>query len=138
VLAIVRAGPFETRMTTAIDNTRTVNEHLTSALPVLRRGADAADGSVVGWLVPTMVRPRTAVDLDVPLTALGGLSADVLDARTPWLAEGQRVFFDRDAPAPDALDRLEAGLPIAVGQLELEPLAADPAAGYWVYEVTRR
>ena len=138
-LSLLRIGPFDPRMAAGITDTREVNQHLAQAKPTLRLPeGDARNLARVQWLVPTSVRPRTAVDLGVPLTSLGGLSVDLLEPDGGPLAAGQRIFFDRRAAGPDELDVLESGVDIAVGDLALRPLVAEPSAGFWVYGVEPR
>ncbi|MFL5726628.1 MAG: hypothetical protein ACJ77F_09845 [Chloroflexota bacterium] len=134
-LAILGAGPFDTGTVQAIADARAVSGDLVKALPALRPEGDAAPAPGVRWFVPGSVRPRTAVDLGVPLTSLRRLPADLLEPGAASLTSGQRIFFDRRAALPPGVARLGDGAPIAVGPLDLEPILSDPANGYWVYEV---
>jgi hypothetical protein len=131
-----RAGPFDPRLDSDIAGARDINAALARALPVLREGIGRTP-EPIGWLVPSPVRPRAAVDLGIPLTAIGGLARDTLDPAAGRLAPGQLVFFERHLAASPGLERLALGAAFPVGPLVVEPRLADSDRGIYVYEVTR-
>jgi hypothetical protein len=137
---LARFGPFEPGTVAVITDLRTLNENVARVEPILRqRMPHGASGRAIDWIVPTAVRPRVAVDLDVPLTVVSGLSLAWLDASSGLLEDGQVIVHDRrgDLPAGQ-FGVLETGLDAIVGNHALRPLLADPSGGVWVFEVTAR
>jgi hypothetical protein len=137
-LVAVRAGPFDPELARVVGDVRTLNENAARVAPILGRSAPSpatADEPV--WLVPSAVRPRIAVDLDVPLTAVGGLSLRWLDPARADYAVGQFVYHDRQGDLPrGGYVVLETDGVVRIGEATLEPRLADALAGAWVFEVT--
>jgi hypothetical protein len=134
IVVVAGAGPFDPASTRGIADLRAVNASAARVTPLLRGGQ--RPGSGVEWIVPTSVRPRVAVDLGVPLTAVGGLSSNWLDPSAGLLEPGQLVFFERHAAGNvGALAVLDRGQEVRVGPLRLQPILADGDAGVFVYEV---
>jgi hypothetical protein len=94
---------------------------------------DAADPSV---LVPLLLRPQLAIDLDLPLTAIARLNPADVPPNGHRLRPGQIVFHDRRGDGPDpAFASLEVDVPTVVGDVRLVPIASDPMRGWWVIRV---
>ena len=93
-------------------------------------GAPLADPAAVRLFVPSLLRPRIAVETGRPLTALGDTYATYLS--TPaWsgLHAGQRLYHDRAADRPAALDRALEADPARLGAAVARPELVDDAAG---------
>jgi hypothetical protein len=133
-----RGGPLDADLHRVVDDVRTVHEHTATVTPTLIETVDVRPmGTTLGWLVPTAVRPRVAVDLDVPLTDVGGLSPAVLDPNAFTFVVGQRVFHDLRGDLPrGAYAVLESATEVRIGTAILSPLLVDAEAGFWVHEVT--
>jgi hypothetical protein len=96
-------------------------------------GTDA--GPVV--LVPALLRPQVAVDLQLPVSAVGGLGAAALDPATVGLPAERIVYHDRRGDPPDpVLAVLESAVPTTVGSWQVIPIASDARLGWWVVRVT--
>jgi hypothetical protein len=141
-------GPLDGRTRTVIRRERVLTEHADAALATLDHWLDATPGSrsssgdvslgarpATGHpslLVPALMQPRMALDLDVPLSNIAGLTPD---HATPGglLQPGQIIFHDRrgDAPA-DGYLALELDRPSDLGELTLEPLVSRSADRWWV------
>jgi hypothetical protein len=133
--AVTGSGPFDTDMAAVIRDLRTLNENAARVITTLRPTATGAlPNGEPGWVVPTAVRPRFAVDLGVPLNAVAGFSSAWLDPVTTPLAAGQIVYHDTrgDLPRGDYGD-LETGDAIDIGAVTLEPLLLDPVRGLWLF-----
>jgi len=95
-----------------------------------------AAGPVV--LVPALLRPQVAVDLELPVTAVGGLSVAALDPAGVGLPPEQIVYHDRRGdPADPAFAALETSVPTSVGPIQIVPIASDPRLGWWVVRIER-
>jgi hypothetical protein len=115
-----------------------------SALAVIPGARDVAippGAPVAGQvlLVPVLLRPRIAVDLDVPLTRIGGTNGSAITTTGAYPAPGQLVYLDRlgNSPAAD-FEVLQVSGPTDVGSIHLDPLLADPALGIWLISVRAR
>jgi hypothetical protein len=135
--ALARIGPFDPVINGTIADLRTLNENAARVESVVRsRVAEGSRTGPIGWIVPTAVRPRMAVDLGVPLTEIAGLSLAWIDPSSTLLEDGQIVFHDRHGDLPrGSYGVLETGGVVSVGVLTLRPLLIDPSTGAWVYEV---
>lgn len=93
-------------------------------------GAPAADPGRVALFVPSLLRPRIAVETGVPLTALGDTLA-TFRAVPPWagLHAGQSIYHDRAADRPDALDRALEADPARLGVAVARATLVDQPAG---------
>ena len=107
------------------------------AVALLRpRLATTIDPPNPAIIVPTPVRPRIAIDLGLPLTAVGGTNAKILDPSARPLDPGVMIVHDRRAEAvPAALRALEVGSISVVDGRTIEPLLADPERGLWIVAV---
>ena len=135
-LAALRSGPFDPGLSRVVGDTRILNENAAQVLPVLGAASpDPVDGTV-RWLVPTAVRPRTAVDLGVPLSELGGLSPGLLEPADTSLVPGQVVYHDLRGDIPrGGYERIETADEVVIGPVVLRPVLVDADRGVWVYRV---
>ena len=113
------------------------------AVPVVRpllAGHDLVPGAAAPpdsgpWLyVPTLLRPRLAVDLDLPLWAVAGTNPSILEPSASPRA-GAVIVHSRafDAPA-GAYAALETGHAVTVGGLQADTVALDGSDG-WILVV---
>lgn len=87
-------------------------------------------------LVPSSVGPRLVVDLGIRLTAIGWTDRLIVDPAVGIPRAGQVVYHDRQAEhRPDALAAFQITASTKRGDLTLEPLAVDPARGFWIVAV---
>jgi hypothetical protein len=93
-------------------------------------GAPLADPAGARVFVPSLLRPRIAVEAGAPLTALGDTYAAFV-APVPWtgLHAGQRIYHDRAADRPDALDEALEADPLILGQAQASVELIDDARG---------
>jgi len=136
-VALTGSGPFDPGVNRTIADFRILSENTAHVESVLRsRTAGGSTAGPIGWIVPTAVRPRMAVDLGVPLTAIAGLSPAWADASNALLEAGQIVFHDRQGDRPRGrYGVLETGGEVSIGALTLRPLLIDETRGIWLYEV---
>jgi hypothetical protein len=145
-------APFDGRTRATIRDERLLAEDADAVEPLLRARLDAVPGSrtipagasvvegstlaQASVLVPVLQRPRLALDLDVPLTNIAGLTPAVASAAGTELRRGQLIFHDRlgDRP-PSAYASFEVTTPTAVGSVRLDPIAFDARRGWWVLVV---
>jgi len=142
ILAVVASWPIPSlnpRFRDSVDAQRTLAEHLDRTLGILDCGGiAAADRSTVILLGPTLARPRLAVDLDLPLTAVAGLAPAVLDSGPGFLPVGRYVVHDRLADRPaEPFEVLELDHTTTIGAVTLVPLLADAEAKLWVLRIDR-
>ena len=105
-------------------------------IPEARPGAEAQSPTSPALLVPLLLRPQLAIDLDLPLTAIDGLAANEVPPNGSGLRPGQIAFHDRRGDGPDpAFDILETDVPVVVGDIRLVPVSSDPIRGWWVARV---
>ena len=130
-------GPMDAALRNEIRNGVDTAIDADRAVAVLRPLLAAATGSPnPAVIVPTPVRPRIAIDLGLPLTAVGGTSAKMLDPSAIPLAPGVIIVHDRRAEAvPSALRALEVGSITVVDGRTIEPLLAAPERGLWIVVV---
>lgn len=130
-------GPLDAALRSEIRNGVETAVDADRAVAVLRSFLGAATGSAnPAVIVPTPVRPRIAIDLGLPLTAVGGTSAKMLDPSATPLAPGVIIVHDRRAEAvPSALRALEVGPITVVDGRTIEPLLAAPERGLWIVVV---
>jgi hypothetical protein len=136
-VAMGRLGPFDPGINGTISDLRTLNENAARVELVIRSvSTEPSDAAAIGWVVPTAVRPRMAVDIGVPLTEIAGLSLAWLDPSSALLRGGQVVFHDRQGDLPRGrYGALEVAGEISLGEFTLRPLLVDELTGAWVYEV---
>jgi len=80
--------------------------------------------------VPSLLRPRIAIDTGAPLTALGDTYAAFV-ARPPWpgLHADQRIYHDRAADRPTSLDDVLEAAPVLLGGAEASVELVDDERG---------
>jgi hypothetical protein len=148
VLAIIVGWPvasLDTQVRSAIRNQARLAEHFATVLPSIRAQlhflpyvAAANTEPPVRLYVPVAIRPRAVVDTGLLLTQVGDTPAANIDRASWLLGSGQLVFHDRLGDlAPDAFQSLKIAMPTSEGSFVMRPLAADPAAGYWLVLVLR-
>jgi hypothetical protein len=137
-----------------IDTNAAIYANEASVLPTLRTAiaADAAgaafgpasrdprnrDRSGAAAVVPVLLIPRLAVDLQLPVTQLAdsGLPLVTSSGATPHA--GQIVVHEDHLDKPTAdYAFLEVGTITSLGAITLDPLLADAGAGIWVLRVGR-
>jgi hypothetical protein len=143
---------FNASFRSSVRAQRTLAEHLDRTLPILRcrvaplaarppatSGVGTAqDLSELVILVPSLSRPRLAVDLDLPVNAVGGTPAAWLGVGPGFLPYGRYVIHDRLGDRPTELfGVLEVDQPTTVGSVKLVPILADREAGLWVLRIDR-
>jgi hypothetical protein len=139
-LAATTSGPFDARMAGVIRDLRTLNENTARVVRTIGPETVATTAGVgVAWVVPTAVRPRFAIDLDVSLQSVAGLSTAWLDPSTSSpLNKGQVVYHDTQGDVPrGAYAALETGSAVVIGAATLQPILLDPSRGLWLYAVDR-
>jgi hypothetical protein len=151
-IALVRPfAPLDRALAQKIDGNLAMFIHLGTTEPALDGALAATPGARaitppagspadgVALLVPVLLRPRMAVDLDVPLTRIAGTNGPAITTSGAYPAPAQLVYHDRLGDAPAAAFRvLEVGSPTDVGAIHLDPLLADPANGIWLDRVGAR
>lgn len=148
-------APFDPEVRTTIRRNLTMNANADRAVPVLDtaldtmpgvrdvpQGATARPGTSAGdpaLMVPVLLRPRLAVDLDLPLTSIVGTSGKSLTTDGSYPEPGQLVYHDPRGDDPDeAFAFLEVEQPTDVGAIRLVPLQADPVRMHWAISIERR
>jgi hypothetical protein len=130
-------APLDRATRAKINSARHLARTADLAVPEIREALLEARkaGSTLQLSVPVPVRPRVAVELDVPLTQV----ATYGDPRA-WLAagptRGQMILIDVDPSATartPAAFRLSA--PATLGGVRLVPLLSDPTDGAWLLQV---
>jgi hypothetical protein len=159
VVAAVAAQPHPAPLSSAtLDSAaaeRTLNRDADQSLPALRAALNRIAGSRqdppagVDWhtgtapppvlLGPAQLRPRLAVDLAMPLSNVAGLQSTTVVPGPNFLGCASLILHDRVGDSPlDGYTILEIDAPVTIGgDVLLTPLIAQPAAGYWLIEVTR-
>ena len=130
-------APLDRATRAKINSARHLARTADLAVPEIRKALLEAKmaGSTLQVTVPVPLRPRVAVELDVPLTQVGSYA----DPRV-WLAAGPTpghlILIDLDPSATartPAAFRLSA--PATVGGVRLVPLLSDPDDGAWLLQV---
>jgi hypothetical protein len=104
-------------------------------------GAPDVPVSEAALLVPSLLRSRLAVELNLPLTEIAdSLAAFLPHGSAAALRPGQVVYHDRDADPEGRTYRplyepFEISGPAVFGGNSLQPVRADPAQGIWVVKV---
>jgi len=144
-------APLDQGLERGLDLVRTASANLAVDLPRLADlagsqaaggagsgpvGAPAADPGRVALFVPSLLRPRIAVETAASLERLGDTYASFL-ARPAWpgLHAGQRIYHDRAADRPNALDDALEGDPARLGRATAEIEFADDGRGVRILRV---
>lgn len=99
------------------------------------RGGQPAPSDARTWLyVPTLLRPRLAVDLDLPLWAVGGINASILSPTANLRSGAVIVHSTRFDPPPGDYAALETGGLVAIGGLSADTVASSDSE-LWVLVV---
>lgn len=143
-------GPLDPALRARVRTNLAMFENVDAALPALRVAVERvpgarswpADPSPSGraddaaFLVPVLLRPRLAMELDLPLTAITGLDGKRLTTDGSYPRPGQVVHHDpRGNLPPEAFAILEVSEPTRRDAVLLVPLDARPDLGYWVVAV---
>lgn len=152
LLALAPWGPFDEATRSRIANERALQANAARVEPLIGRALDSipgsrerptgdagvtvASGRSPVLLVPGLLRPRMAIDLDVPVDLVAGLTAAGLTPERGLIAPGQVIYHDRrGGQAGEAFAWLEIAEPFADRGLQFRPLLAEPDRGVWVIEV---
>ena len=152
-IALMPWGPFDAALTERIATERALQANAALALPAIAEALDRIPGSrdrpalSAGvtvpsgrrpvLLVPGLLRPRLAVDLDLPVDVVGGLTAAGLDPDAGLIGPGQVIIHDpRGGQAARAFRFLETTEPFTDRGLAFRPVFVDPARRIWVHAVT--
>ncbi len=146
-------APLEPRIERELGLVRTASANLPVYLPKLTElaggpvesrpgtgpaGAPLPDPGRVALFVPSLLRPRIAVETGASLARLGDTYASFL-ARPAWpgLHAGQWIYHDRAADRPDALDQVLEGDPPVLGRASAEIEFVDGTRGVRILRVAR-
>ncbi|HEX8940937.1 MAG TPA: hypothetical protein VF763_12325 [Candidatus Limnocylindrales bacterium] len=93
-------------------------------------------GSQAVVLVPVLTVPQLAVDLDLPLSAIGGTDGARVAVDGTYPKAGQLVlhYAGRDDP-PSAFEVFEVDRPTQEGAIEIDPVRVDPAGRFWLVRI---
>jgi hypothetical protein len=138
---ILFASPFTIFASDVVETARsnlTLHSNAIAAEMVIATAGNFPEGSGPALLVPALLRPQMAVDLDLPVSAVGGLSVDALDSSGAGLHPGEILYHDRRGdPADPAFAILETTVPATLGSIGIVPIASDPRRGWWVVRIER-
>ncbi len=151
--AVLAGGPFGPRdavLRRDVAAERALNGNEQAVLPVLAAAVErtfpareraAAPGSAAAavprLIVPVLLRPRVAVDLGLPLWAVGSRSPAADGPNAAQVSVPTIVYHDAGADRPVAAYRpFEIDRPGRLGRLEISPILASPDRGLWVVELT--
>lgn len=155
ILAVAASWPVPSLNTTfrsGVDAQRVLAEHLDRSVTILRCRvaplvvpppasagvASASDPSAIVLLGPILARPRLAVDLGLPVSAVAGLSPAVLASGAGFLPQGGYVVHDRIGDRPEEPFRvLEVDRSTTIGGVTLVPILVEADSGLWVLRVDR-
>jgi hypothetical protein len=114
----------------------TLHSNAIAAEAIITASDNFPGGSGPVLLVPALLRPQMAVDLDLPVSAVAGLSVANLDPAGAGLRPGQIVYHDRRGdPSDPAFAILETTVPATLGGVGIVPIASDARLGWWVVRV---
>ncbi len=143
-------GPLDPSQRNEISSNGAVHRDLAQVTPVLQR--EIAAQGVVPWpttgsptkpmgsdailLAPILTVPQLAVDLDLPLSAILGTTAESIASDGSYPRPGQIVFHDvdRDSP-PTAFRVFEVNQTTHIGSITIEPIFVDPRGRFWVLRI---
>ena len=133
-------APLDPAVVSQVSAQRTQSANLVAAEPVIRPNLSAVPtrvGAPPRLVVPALLAPIATVDLDLTVPDVDELRLMPDGSLDPLrLRDGQVIYHDSTVdPEVAATAQLELGRPFSVGRFTLEPLAARPDAGWWVYAV---
>jgi hypothetical protein len=147
LLAIVVTWPsgiFDAGIRTSIDGSLALAADLDQMMPSLRAIVDRTPGAQTVpmakataplLLAPRAYQPRLSLDLGVPGTMLGDVSAWASSARGHPIP-GQFVVHDLNADGSAAAFRpYETSVAITLDGVRIVPVASDPIQGWWITEI---
>jgi hypothetical protein len=135
---ILFVSPFANDVVGTARSNLTLHSNAIAAETIISSADSFPEGSGPVILVPALLRPQLAVDLGLPVSAVGGLSAAALDPSGAGLRPGQILYHDRRGdPADPAFVILESTVPATLGSVGIVPIASDPRLGWWVVRIER-
>ena len=147
VAAIGLAGPVAPRdrsLQAEARRSRELHDGANLALSSLRAAvAQARTDPTVGGLselvvVPGQLRPRMALELGLPLTAVAAISDyGKVDLATGPPVPGQIMLYEQAADPTKLAGELAVASPTIVSGLVVDPVFADPTNGTWVVRIRR-
>ncbi len=137
-LAVTPLGPLDSRLRTTVRSNLELYENLAIAEPTIARAISTTTNPVPPvLLVPILLRPQAAVDLDLPLTRVGGTSGQ-RPGTAQYLRPGEIVYQDpRNDRPPGGKSILEVDVPTVAGSVLLDPVFVDHARRFWIFRVTQ-
>ena len=144
IVAVAASWPipsFNAGFRSSVRAQLTLAEHLDRTLPALRcelapLAGTGPTGVIV--LVPTLTRPRMAVDLDQPVSAVAGTSSAPLRVDGAFPPVGRIVVHDQLGDLPEGgFAILEIDRPTTIAGVTLVPILVDAKAGLWVLRIDR-
>jgi len=137
-LAVTPLGPLDSRLRTAVRSNLELYENLAIAEPTIARVISTTTNRVPPvLLVPILLRPQAAVDLDLPLTRVGGTSGQ-RPGTAQYLRPGEIVYQDPRNDRPSGgKSILEVDVPTVAGSVLLDPVFVDHARRFWILRVTQ-
>jgi hypothetical protein len=147
LLAIVVAWPtgiLDAGLRTSVDGSLALAADLDQMMPSLRAIVDRtpgaqtvpmAKGTAPLLLAPRAYQPRLSLDLGVPGTMLGDVSAWASSAGSHPIA-GQFIVHDLNADgSAAAFGPYETSVAITLDGVRIVPVASDPLRGWWITEI---
>ena len=148
VILVVPYAPLDSALRAKVRANLELFENVASALPTLDRAVTATPGVRTvptngspldrgaggeALLVPVLLRPRLAIDLNLPLTEIAGSDGKRIGPSGSYPSPGQIVYHDPRNDVPNAAFAfLQVSEPTTTGAIRLVPLASNPARRYWV------
>lgn len=135
-------GPADPVTRDAVFQQRTVSTNLHTVESLLRRELEAGGvdaGVAPRIVVPGLWTPDVVVDFGLQIRDVGvpRFSADGRAYDPARLHPGELIYHDQAGdPANMAVAALEAGQPVTDGPFALVPVASNPSAGWWIYQVS--
>lgn len=142
VLLSGRWGPTDPALRASMTYWRTINADADAVMPTVRASLGSvqaiswssepdATGGPVKLIVPVLLRPRFALDANLPLWEVQSGSPFPLTTSDSFL-----IFHDRTADVPPGrYPELEIDQPTTIDSSVVTPLLAQPSAGCWVLQV---
>jgi hypothetical protein len=129
-------GPLSNDVVGPARSNLTLHANAIAAERVIASADSFTQGPGPVVLVPALLRPQVAVDLDLPVSAVAGLGPAAVDPSGAGLRAGQILYHDRRGdPGDPAFAVLESVVPTTIGTLRIVPIASDPRLGWWVVRV---
>jgi hypothetical protein len=153
-LAVVAAWPsgiLDSTLRQSVATSLALAADIDRMVPILRQIVDQSPGARVGpsgrsgtagksnpalLLVPLPYRPGISIDLDIPLTNIGGIQPSRVGPPGGYPAIGQFVAHDRHADGElPAFRPYETTVVRTINGVSIVPIASDPNRGWWITEI---